>query len=264
MKRALIVLLAVMLSVGVAWAENQRCLGGACIDDEAAMKEGDSPASICPKTLISDNDRCFNCHTTPNFIVKEAAPNEGLRVPNGVILHGDTMQFAIDGEIQGYLGNQMMEAFDWAERHNIKHVIVELHSPGGSLLDAWRIVGIMNKFRDKFTMSTECYGFAASAAFIIFEAGDIGRRFVSPTAEMMTHELWTVAFLKLETPSSKEAEAEVMRHLQDTIHTWMAKRCSMTKEELDERTRHVDFWMRGAEAVDMGFADGVIGSEGLK
>ena len=99
--------------------------------------------------------------------------------------------------------------------------------------------------------------YCASAAFMVFVAGD--KRIVEPTAYIMTHELWTLAFLKLETPTSKEHEAKTMRMFQDTINEWLASRSGVSKKKLDEMVQHKDWWMSGKDAVTKWkFADGYI------
>ena len=53
-----------------------------------------------------------------------------------------------------------------------------------------------------------------------------------------------------------------MRHIQDTIQGWVAERCKLTKEELDDRVHKKDFWCNGTEAVnEYGFADKLMGKE---
>ena len=106
-------------------------------------------------------------------------------------------------------------------------------------------------------VTTQVRAYCASAAFLILVAGE--KRLVEPTAYMMTHELWTLAWLKLETPSSKEDEAITMRMFQDIIHNWLVARSEITKKEIDRRVRHKDWWMSGKAAVEeWSFADGYI------
>ena len=63
----------------------------------------------------------------------------------------------------------------------------------------------------------------------------------------------------IDTPSKKEDEAKVFRHLQDTIHNWLVTRSTneLTKDEIDAWVRHKDYWMNGKDVIELGFADGV-------
>lgn len=257
MKRAMAVLAIVLLAAGVAWGEP---------DVKPDEKNGPIDTRLeCLgpiKWKLEWND-CRDCHIIRGgFALKEMPKFAGRDIPDNVTwVENGTAVFTVDEDITPLMCNRLIGALRWASDRNMKRLVLEMHSPGGSLLDAWRMVGFINEYREKMVIETRVYGFAASAAFILWMAGDNGKRFVSPTAELMTHELWTIAWLKVETPSSSENSAETMRHLQDTIHIWMAKRCKMSKEELDKKVKHVDFWLRGSEAVSMGFADGYIGKE---
>jgi len=229
---------------------------GVLADVEAIIETVEKP--FCPKTRISDNDRCLDCHVAPDFKLKEAKPDRTMNLPYGSKLLGDKLYFVLtvvsDVDIQRF--------FDYVYWHpEIKHVIIEVHSPGGSLLDAWKVIGLMQEAEQKgIIVETRCYGFAASAGFLVFVAGTMGNRFVNPNSELMHHELWTFKFFDVSSPSKKENEADVLRHLQDNIHRWLVKRSTqdLTKETLDDWVKHKDYWMSGQEAIDIGFADGVI------
>jgi ATP-dependent protease ClpP protease subunit len=214
--------------------------------------------AFCPKTRISDNKLCFSCHVAPDFGLREAKPHRDKDMP------WDTK--IIDGKpyyiVDTVADDNVQDFFNYVYWHpEYRHVVIEVHSPGGGLLDAWKIVGLMDEAKSRgITVETRCYGLAASAGFLIFVNGTMGSRFVNKTAELMHHELWSFRFFDFASPSKKEDEAEVFRHLQDTIHNWLVTRSTktITKEELDEWVRHKDYWMNGAEAIELGFADGAI------
>lgn len=224
--------------------------------ETSTEKDMEEPKSICPVTKISDNDKCLNCHVAPDFGLKEGNPERYLDLPAGTKIIDGKPYFKIEGIFSDYI----QDFFNYVYWHpEYRHVVLEIHSPGGSLLDAWKIIGLMDQAKKRgIVVETRCYGFAASAGFIIFINGDFDFRYVNKTAEFMWHELWSLSFLKLETPSKKEDEAKVMRHLQDTVHNWLITRCtkSITKEEVDAWVRHKDYWLNGADMITMGFAEG--------
>jgi len=228
--------------------------------EPAAEEEEDKIESICPKTRIKDNSRCMDCHVYPDFGIKEADHDRYYKLPWGAKL--------VDGKlymtITTIYDTQVQDFFNYAYHHpEFKHVVVEIHSPGGNLVNAWKIIGLIREAQARgLVVETRCYGMAASAGFMIFLAGDIGHRYVSATAELMTHELWTFKFFDFATPSSKEQEAEVLRHFQDTIHEWMVTRCTkeITKEELDKKVKHRDYWLNGSQMIEVGFAEHGIGN----
>lgn len=217
------------------------------------------PEMFCPKTKISDNDKCFECHAKPDFKLKEAAPDRLMNLPTGARYIEGKLYYIVDIMSADYI----QRLFEYVRWHpEIRHVIMEVHSPGGSLLDAWKIIGLMSEAESQgIIVETRCYGFAASAGFLVFVGGTIGHRYCNPNAEFMHHELWTFRFFDLSSPSKKENEAEVLRHLQDTVHEWLVTRATkpITKDQLDDLVKFKDYWMRGREVIELGFADGEIG-----
>jgi ATP-dependent Clp protease protease subunit len=218
------------------------------------------PVFRCPVSKISDQDQCFTCHTRPTFKIKEANPDDLYEYPNM-----NTKIRIVDGEKRGFLfindinAEIVKSALDYFEKHQINHITFEIHSPGGSLFDAWRIAGLMGEAEVKGKIiETQVFGFAASAGFLIAISGTKGHRYASTNAELMWHELWTFTFFKLETPSSKEEEARVLRHLQDTGNNWLASRCNLSKEEIDKLVKNKEFWMTGLEAKGHGFIDHIL------
>ncbi len=63
----------------------------------------------------------------------------------------------------------------------------------------------------------------------------------------------------LDTVSSAEEKARVMRLFQDNIHQYLIKRGNLTVEQLDEYIKgERDYWMTGQEAVEVNFGTGFI------
>ena len=154
---------------------------------------------------------------------------------------------------------QVEDFFEYIRWHpEIRHVIFEVHSPGGSLFQAWRIVGLMEYWKSRgLIIETRVHGFAASAGFVVFANGTKGHRFASKTAELMWHELLSFSMFKVDRPSDIEDEAKVLRHLQDTCSTYLAERSNLTKEEWDEKVHKKDFWINGVQAIEYGISDGL-------
>jgi len=211
--------------------------------------------SICPKTLMKAS--CLTCHTTPGWKLKESKPNPTWDVP----MDGEM----INGKLYVYFtyvnSTPIRELYNWLQWHkDITHIVMEIQSPGGSVFEAKRIIGLMGRMKKEgYTIETHVNSFAASAGFIVFVAGSKGSRYVSPEAELMWHELITFKMFDISGPADKEDEARVLRHLQDTQNQWLAGRGNMTKAELDLAIRKKELWMNGAQAVKKGFADGFLG-----
>jgi len=210
-------------------------------------------------------DKCLECHILrlkdgkPVFGLKEIKPDSYRQCPSGTqILNGKG--YYLIGEINVGESNLIREHFEYLRVHNIKYTLLEIHSPGGSLFAAWRIKGLIDEFESESgTVETRVRGFAASAGAILFAAGTKGFRVANAQSEIMFHELYSVKFLDISTPSDKEDESRVLRHLQNTISSWLATRGKLSKDELDQKMRKQEFWITGKESYELGFADKLIG-----
>jgi ATP-dependent protease ClpP protease subunit len=222
--------------------------------------------SICTETGMDTG--CLNCHRSPGFELREQTTEEKYSVDGD----GYPTDFYIserDGKdvgfyfLDGIYSVYVDDLFQWLDKKPaIKHLIIEVYSPGGSMFEAKRIIGMMDEYKAKGNViETRVRGGAASAGFLVFLNGTIGHRYIHAQAEIMWHELRTVEgwFLKLSTPADKEDEARVMRHWQDTQDQWIADRSNLSKEEVTKLIRHKELWCNGKEAVEKyGFADKLI------
>lgn len=126
----------------------------------------------------------------------------------------------------------------------------------------WRIIALMDEWKNS-GRQIKCIvrGFCASAGFILLNNASPGQRFVANNSEIMWHEVQSIELVfgfKVSSPSDKEDEARILRHFQNNGNNFLASKGKMSKEEIDERIRKREWWMTGAEAVELGFADGLI------
>lgn len=204
---------------------------------------------------------CLKCHTAGRtYDLIETAPDAGRVYPflgMRVITEGKTQKGYY--LLQGVLSYEVSKFFDYLDNHNITRAVIEIHSPGGSLFDAQRIVSLIQHWQSKGgKVETRLYGAAFSAGFYIFVSGD--NRLVSESADLMWHEIQSFSGFgfKVDTPSDKEEAARILRHLQDVRHKYLATRGKLTKEQIDQRVFKKEWWMSGPDAVELGFADGLI------
>ena len=69
-----------------------------------------------------------------------------------------------------------------------RDIMLYINSPGGSVTAGLAILDTMNFVKPD--VSTVCVGMAASAAAVILAAGQKGKRFALPNAEVMIHQPW--------------------------------------------------------------------------
>jgi ATP-dependent protease ClpP protease subunit len=228
--------------------------------EEIKMKGG-----MCPITQVSGKiDDCMECHLPKTFKIKESLPFEDWEMPNyssSMIIEDNKPvgKFKIYGSVGGSDPRNLDEFFIYLDMNHkeVKKMVIEIHSPGGSLFEGYKTIGVMKYWRSKgYKIETRVHGFAASAAFFIFCGGDT--RLVSPEAELMWHELITFAMFDVSGPADKEDQAAVLRHLQDTANTMLSEVSNMTKDEIDQKIRKKEYWMNGRQAFEDGFATGIL------
>ena len=226
----------------------------------------EEPKPICPKTLMSSS--CLTCHLSPDFSLRtltleEQYNNDGGSYPSGFrMVREDKKEF---GYFLAYNINSSNyeNVFEWlSARPHIKHLVIEIYSPGGSMFQAKRIITLMDEFKSKGnTIETRVRGGAASAGFLVLLNGTKGQRYIHPQAEIMWHELRQLEgwFLKLVTPASEEEKARIMRHWQDTQDQWVSEKSKLSKAQVTNLIHFKELWCNGKEAVEKyGFADKLI------
>ena len=236
---------------------------------DAALEEPEKPIPEvwCPVTLFTDNDQCLKCHV---MLIENGKPKFGLKeIPRTAMY--TNMPYAMhiiteDGVLKAYItltnidSSVMREVSHYLYEHpEIKRLVIELHSPGGSVMAAWRCVGIIEEMRGEgIEIETRCYGMALSAGGILLVAGDIGKRSVNRYAEIMIHKVWQFSMFDISDPDSAEDKAAVLKHLQANINQFFKDRTDLEIDQVNENTYHKQWWLTGAEAVELGVADKLI------
>ena len=220
-------------------------------------------APQCPVRLIESHEgnisTCKECHVVPTWEIKESPPDIRMDYPYGLVkIDKDLATYQIVGDIGLQSMEKLAEMFNYLEWHPcVKRVDIEILSGGGSLLLAWQMIAIIESYKSKYEITTKVPGFAASAAFLIFCAGE--NRLAYEYALIMHHELWTFSFYAFDDVSSSEEKARVMRLFQNNMHNYLVKRSILTNEQLDALIKgELDYWMTGSQAVEVGFATGLL------
>lgn len=219
----------------------------------------------CPVTQIKgESFECFKCHTEKTFKIKEVIPFEFWELPTSsskmILIDGFPIGvYELHGFVGGAEGTEINKFFEYLHSNHkeVTKVIFDIHSGGGSLFGGYQIVGVMKYWQSKgYIIETRINGFAASAAFFVFCAGN--PRSVSPQAELMWHELITFSMFDMSGPADKEDQAQVLRHLQDTANEMISEISNLTKKELDSKIRKKEYWINGRQAFEFGFATKIL------
>lgn len=131
-----------------------------------------------------------------------------------------------------------------------KKLDVEINSPGG---DVFAALTMYNSLRASgLEVTTKVLGVAASAASLIFLAGD--KREMPANTQVMAHNPWTFAQGNAD---ELEETAATLRKIGSSIAGTYAARTGMSAEAIDEILGK-DTWMTAEECLANGFATAVI------
>ena len=129
---------------------------------------------------------------------------------------------------------------------------LHINSPGGSIYDMWALVDLI--LTSQTPIYTYCYGYAMSAAFVLFICGH--RRFIAPHATLMYHQLSST---QEGTYANLAENFDELTWLQSNIEQVILSLTDMDKEILSEvRTGKRDLFIHSQDAIDMGIADEII------
>jgi len=188
----------------------------------------------------------------------EAAPAASappLRlVPTAFLRPVQAATLGIFGEIGGYFGTTLTTVAEWLSQNGSSPITVDISSYGGAADEALAIYEALRAAEQPIT--TRALGQTASAATFIFLAGET--RLIAPTAGLMIHE---ARFSDFYSPTLTGDELERMRVQLDQINSRMATlyadRTGLDIARVRELMR-VDTFFDPAEAVEMGFATGLM------
>jgi ATP-dependent protease ClpP protease subunit len=135
---------------------------------------------------------------------------------------------------------------------------IEINSPGGSVLDGYRVYHSLMQMRDRgVKVIATGNGIVASMASVIFMAAD--ERRITQGSRIMIHE----AQQTVSGDSEDHARAaKILDEMSDEIAAIYAGVTGADKEEMRELMRK-ETWMGATEAVERKFADSIIGKSAV-
>ncbi len=134
-----------------------------------------------------------------------------------------------------------------------KDISLYINSPGGSVTATLAMVDTMNHVKP--AVSTVCVGMAASGAAILLSAGQKGKRFALPNAEVMIHQPHGGAEGQA---TDIEITAKQIIKLRERLNKILAKNTGQTFQKVEKDVER-DFFMTAEEAKKYGLVDKVYG-----
>jgi ATP-dependent Clp protease protease subunit len=132
-----------------------------------------------------------------------------------------------------------------------KDILLYINSPGGSVTATLAMVDTMNHVKP--AVSTVCVGMAASGAAILLSAGEKGKRFALPNAEIMIHQPHGGAEGQA---TDIEITAKQILKLRERLNKILSKNTGQSLEKIEKDVER-DFFMTAEEAQKYGLIDQV-------
>lgn len=133
-----------------------------------------------------------------------------------------------------------------------REISIYINSPGGDINALLAIYDTMQYVRPSIT--TLCYGQAASAAAVLLAAGSPGKRLALPNARILIHQPYAQSYGQAS--DVELAAAEIMR-LKTALEDILALHTGQSTERIATDTDR-DFVMTAAEAKEYGLIDEVL------
>lgn len=157
------------------------------------------------------------------------------------------------GPIDDHTANIVIAQMLFLQSENPKKDIsLYINSPGGSVTATMAIVDTMNHIKNN--VSTVCVGIAASGAAIILSAGEKGKRFALPNAEVMIHQ-------PLGGVEGQATDIEISaKHIlktRENLNKLLAKNTGQTLAKIEKDVDR-DFFMNADEAKKYGIIDKIL------
>jgi ATP-dependent Clp protease, protease subunit len=159
----------------------------------------------------------------------------------------------LGGPIDGHVANLIVAQLLYLESEDPKKDIsFYINSPGGHVSAGLAILDTMNHIRPN--VSTVCVGMAASMGALLLSAGEKGKRFVLPNAEVMIHQ-----------PSGGaegmatdiEITAKQIIKIREQLNKILAKNTGQPIKKIETDVDR-DFFMTAEESVAYGVVDKVM------
>lgn len=134
-----------------------------------------------------------------------------------------------------------------------KDIQLYINSPGGVLTAALAIYDTIQYI--KCPVSTVCIGLAASGGAVLLAAGQKGKRYALPNAEILLHQV-AVSGVSGEAVEVEIAAKQILK-LKDKVNRILAKHTGQPLEKIEKDTDR-DFYLSAEEAKEYGLIDEVV------
>ncbi len=159
----------------------------------------------------------------------------------------------LGGPITDPVANTIIAQFLFLEsQDNKKDINFYINSPGGSVTATLAIYDVMNYVKPD--IATYCVGIAASGGAILLTAGEKGKRYALPNAEVMIHQVMGGA-------EGQAVDVDIQaRHIikvKERLNEILSKHTGQPLAKIEKDTDR-DFFMNSEEAKKYGIVDNIL------
>ena len=155
----------------------------------------------------------------------------------------------LNGEIDDNLSNSIVAQLLYLDSINNDDISIYINSPGGSITAGMAIYDTMNFI--KSNVITICIGMAASMAAFLLSAGEKGKRYALPNAEVMIHQ--PLGGAQGQATEIKIAAERILK-LKKKLNIILSKNCNKPLKQIENDTER-DYFMDSDEALEYGIID---------
>jgi len=158
-------------------------------------------------------------------------------------------------KITGYIGTNFVERhLDYLMKNKIKRVILRMHSPGGPAVEMFRIVSLIKNYQNHGGyVECQVFGTIASAAFIVFIAGD-KRLIVEGYSCFGIHNIDSKIIVDPSTSNIPKT-----KYYMNAMYKHITENSLMSEQEIRDLTKDKEWvYLTPKEMIKYGFADGFI------
>lgn len=157
----------------------------------------------------------------------------------------------IDDVIDDSLASNIIKQLIYLASVSNEDITVVINSPGGSVTAGMAIYDTMSGI--SCDVSTVCLGMAASMGAFLLAAGTKGKRYATPSSEVMIHQVMGGA-------SGQAVDVQIaarrIGQKKDNLNTLLASFTGQPLERIQIDTDR-DYFMTTQEAIEYGMIDGV-------
>lgn len=135
-----------------------------------------------------------------------------------------------------------------------KEIYFYINSPGGSITDGMAIYDTMNYI--KCPVVTIAIGLAASMGSFLLTAGEKGRRYATPNAEILIHQPLVSGGISGQATEIKIHSDHLIR-TREKLNRILSEKTGKPIEDIERDTER-DNWMTAQQALEYGLIDGIM------